>query len=194
MICCPGYFDWRRRLPLASRNPPRVVAKSFGGSDVPSPDPCRPSRIHSCLRSKRANRNCECFDSPERQSAYGSKPARNHPDPGERELRFVRKSFQLSRGWTDLCGTALRLRPHDGPGRHNVVFVATEYDSVYAFDADSAATNPKPLWHVNFLNPPGVAPVSCAQGAGICQLFPVVGITSTPVINLSTNTLYVVAR
>lgn len=79
-------------------------------------------------------------------------------------------------------------------GVHNVVFVATEYDSVYAFDADSAATNPKPLWHVNFLNPPSVAPVPCAQGAGICQLFPVVGITSTPVINLSTNTLYVVAR
>lgn len=79
-------------------------------------------------------------------------------------------------------------------GVHNVVFVATEYDSVYAFDADSAATNPAPLWHVNFLNPPSVAPVPCAQGAGICQLFPVVGITSTPVISLSTNTLYVVAR
>jgi len=77
-------------------------------------------------------------------------------------------------------------------GVHNVVFVATEYDSVYAFDADSAALNPNPLWHVNFLNPPSVAPVPCAQGAGICQLFPVVGITSTPVINLATNTLYVV--
>ncbi len=79
-------------------------------------------------------------------------------------------------------------------GVHNVVFVATEYDSVYAFDADSAALNPNPLWHVNFLNPPAVAPVPCAQGAGICQLFPIVGITSTPVINLATNTLYVVVR
>jgi hypothetical protein len=79
-------------------------------------------------------------------------------------------------------------------GVHNVVFVATEYDSVYAFDADSAASNPAPLWHVNFLNPPTVVPVPCAQGAGICQLFPVVGITSTPVINLATNTLYVVVR
>ena len=79
-------------------------------------------------------------------------------------------------------------------GVHNVVFVATEYDSVYAFDADSAASNPNPLWKVNFLNPPSVAPVPCSQGAGICQLFPVVGITSTPVINLATNTLYVVVR
>ena len=79
-------------------------------------------------------------------------------------------------------------------GVHNVVFVATEYDSIYAFDADSAALNPKPLWHTNFLSPPSVAPVACSQGAGICQLFPVVGITSTPVINLATNTIYAVVR
>lgn len=80
-------------------------------------------------------------------------------------------------------------------GVHNVVFVATEYDSIYAFDADSAALNPAPLWHVNFLNPSaGVTPVACAQGSGICQLFPLVGITSTPVINLATNTIYAVVR
>jgi len=79
-------------------------------------------------------------------------------------------------------------------GVHNVVFVATEYDSVYAFDADSASLNPNPLWHVNFLNPPTVTPVSCSQGAGICQLFPIVGITATPVINLATNTIYVLVR
>lgn len=34
----------------------------------------------------------------------------------------------------------------------------------------------------------------CSQGSGICQLFPVVGITSTPVINLATNTIYAVVR
>jgi hypothetical protein len=79
-------------------------------------------------------------------------------------------------------------------GVHNVVFVATEYDSIYAFDADSAASNPNPLWHVNFLSPPTVAPVPCSQGSGICQLFPIVGITSTPVINLATNTIYAVVR
>ncbi len=80
-------------------------------------------------------------------------------------------------------------------GVHNVVFVATEYDSIYAFDADSAALNPAPLWKTNFLNPTaGVTPVPCSQGAGICQLFPIVGITGTPVINLATDTLYAVVR
>lgn len=79
-------------------------------------------------------------------------------------------------------------------GVHNVVFVATEYDSIYAFDADSATLNPKPLWHTAFLSPPSVAPVPCSQGSGICQLFPLVGITSTPVINLATNTIYAVVR
>jgi hypothetical protein len=79
-------------------------------------------------------------------------------------------------------------------GVHNVVFVATEYDSVYAFDADSSIANPQPLWHVNFLNPPAIQPVACSEGSGICQLYPLVGITATPVIDLATNTIYVEVR
>src|ERR1700680_2616322 len=43
-----------------------------------------------------------------------------------------------------------------GKGVHNVLFVATEHDSVYAFDADRAAN--EPLWHVSFLKS-GVATV-----------------------------------
>ncbi len=70
---------------------------------------------------------------------------------------------------------------------HNVVFVATENDSVYAFDADSRQT----LWHASFLiNGATTVPssdVSCGQ------ITPQIGITSTPVIDSSTNTIYVVA-
>src|SRR5690349_6607524 len=37
-----------------------------------------------------------------------------------------------------------------GKGRHNVLFVATEHDSVYAFDADRPGD--PPLWHVSFVD------------------------------------------
>src|SRR5215510_10517590 len=54
-----------------------------------------------------------------------------------------------------------------GKGVHNVVYVATEHDSVYAFDADSdAGQGALPLWHASFLRP-GVTTVSSdAIGCG----------------------------
>ncbi len=74
-----------------------------------------------------------------------------------------------------------------GGTSHNVVFIATENDSVYAFDADTAQT----LWHASFLiNGATTVPASdtsCGQNT------PQIGITSTPVIDPSTNTIYVVA-
>ena len=73
---------------------------------------------------------------------------------------------------------------------HNVVYVATENDSVYAFDADSnAGTNAQPLWQTSFLSP-GVTTVS----DNLCtDIKPVYGVTGTSVIDPSTNTLYVVS-
>jgi hypothetical protein len=76
-----------------------------------------------------------------------------------------------------------------GQGTHNVVFIATENDSVYAFDAAGSPTTP--LWHSSFLINGAVA-VPCGD-TGSCEISPVIGITGTPVIDSSTNTLYVVA-
>jgi hypothetical protein len=84
-----------------------------------------------------------------------------------------------------------------GKGLHDVVFVATENNSLYAFDAQGdAGTDAEPLWHVNF-----GTPVSDSDIFGVSDIFPQVGITATPVIapanpsvSGSTPTLYVVSK
>jgi len=78
--------------------------------------------------------------------------------------------------------------PIPGQGTHNVLYVVTENDSVYAFDADTGA----PLWHTSVLGQ-GEVP-SDTHGCG--QITPTIGITSTPVIsrNIGANgTIFLVA-
>ncbi len=73
---------------------------------------------------------------------------------------------------------------------HNVVYVATEHDSVYAFDADS--TSPiASLWHTSFLNSPSVSSPSNID-VSCNDIIPENGLSGTPVIDRSTGTLYVV--
>src|SRR5882724_2935469 len=77
-----------------------------------------------------------------------------------------------------------------GQGTHDVVFVATENNSVYAFDADSnAGTNGGLLWHTNL----GTAATSVLFGTRYHHnvLNPLLGITGTPVIDPASGTLYV---
>jgi hypothetical protein len=79
-----------------------------------------------------------------------------------------------------------------GKGTHDILYVATEHDSVYAFDA-SRPGDP-PLWQVSFLDKAKGVIVPSEDDVQCPFIRPEVGITSTPVIDIKTGTLYVLAR
>lgn len=82
-------------------------------------------------------------------------------------------------------------------GVHNVVFVATEHDSVYAFDADAPTCIT--YWHVSFVNGTTVTTVPAAIVFDSTltdnqDILGEIGITGTPVISPAQNAIYVVAK
>jgi hypothetical protein len=90
-----------------------------------------------------------------------------------------------------------------GGARHNVVFVATEHDSLFAFDADTAPC--VKLWQVSLVdtahggNPAGETSVPAGYtgylvGMGLGNLAPEAGVSSTPVIDPASGTMYVVSK
>jgi hypothetical protein len=86
--------------------------------------------------------------------------------------------------------------------QHNVVFVATQHESLYAFDADASPCGQ--LWHINLIDSAhGGTPGETSVPSGVPgylvggiygDITPEVGVTGTPVIDPSTNTLYVVSK
>jgi len=78
-----------------------------------------------------------------------------------------------------------------GVGNHNVIFAATENDSVYAFDADASPC--KQYWKTSFLST-GVTPIPPGDTGETGDINTMIGITGTPVIDLVSQTLYVVAK
>lgn len=90
------------------------------------------------------------------------------------------------------------LKMSDGQ-THNVLFIETSNDSMYAFDADSnGGSNASPIWKVSLAaTDHGAASNATAipwQDTGSPDVAPTVGITGTPVIDPATNTMYVVSN
>jgi hypothetical protein len=77
-----------------------------------------------------------------------------------------------------------------GKGNKNVLYVVTEHDSIYAFDADGVnGSSSNVLWKVSALK----SGESSSDDRGCGQVTPEIGITSTPVIDRSRNAIYLVS-
>ena len=101
----------------------------------------------------------------------------------------------MARFWPQpLYMSGVNITTGSNQGTHNVVFVATENDSLYAIDAGSGQV----LWQDSFL----VSTAACRRGgergylggsrSGDIQ--PEIGITGTPAIDATTGSLFVVAK
>src|ERR1041385_4518701 len=76
-----------------------------------------------------------------------------------------------------------------GGGSHNVVFLATAANNVYAYDADDA-TRTTPYWSVNLGTPVPATDVDCC----CTDIASTVGVIGTPAIDTASRTMYLVAK
>ena len=99
------------------------------------------------------------------------------------------KLFTVSAdGLVDAQPLYLSSVPIQGGATHNLLIVATEHDSVYAFDADTGAA----IWHITTVK----AGETSSDDRGCLQITPEIGITSTPVVSRppgSNGVIYAVA-
>ncbi len=79
-----------------------------------------------------------------------------------------------------------------GVGLRNVLYVATEHDIVYAFDADGLTSTP--YWQVDLAARVGGTQITTSSATHDDYLGPNLGVSSTPVIDQSTGTMYVVSN
>jgi hypothetical protein len=101
---------------------------------------------------------------------------------------FGKKAFFTLDGKVDAQPLFLSAVAMSGAGTHDVLYVATEHDSVYALDADTGTV----LWHTSTLG----SGETTSDTRSCSQVVPEIGITSTPVIDRSRGTdgvIYVVA-
>ena len=114
---------------------------------------------------------------------YGHDPQRSSVDPDQPPVTGV------SLDWSGAVDGSVFAQPLVFNGR---VYVATENNSVYAFDATTGA----PIWHQSpaTLGQPATEADVTLAGKVCSNLGPTVGITSTPVIDPVTNRLYAVAQ
>ena len=79
-----------------------------------------------------------------------------------------------------------------GVGLRNVLYIATEHDKVYAFDADGVTSTA--YWSVDLAGRVGGTTITTSDNTHDSYLGPQLGVTSTPVIDQTTGTMYVVAN
>ena len=77
-----------------------------------------------------------------------------------------------------------------GGAKHNIVVVATMHDTVYAFDADASPC--VTYWHTQYI--PSGETFYTAADVSTNSIFPDIGILGTPVIDSTSNIIYLVTK